>query len=85
MIVAALLLQNPQAILSFEQLFVQVQQLYSYLLQRGGVKMIMREPPSRLSVLDTVRKLGFEITEVTNKQRKGRKKAYNINMDAKRD
>lgn len=60
-------------------------QLYNYLLKRGGVKMIMRQSPSRASVLDTVVKLGFEVTEISNKQRKSRVKNYNVNMDAKRD
>lgn len=47
--------------------------------------MIMRQSPSRASVLDTVVKLGFEVTEISNKQRKSRVKNYNVNMDAKRD
>ena len=47
--------------------------------------MIMREPPSRMSVLDGIKKLGFEVTEIVDKQRKSRVKNYTINMDAKRD
>ena len=47
--------------------------------------MIMREPPSRLSVLENIKKLGFEVTEIIDKQRKSRVKNYTINMDAKKD
>ena len=47
--------------------------------------MFMREPPSRLSVLENIRKLGFEITEIIDKQRKNKVKNYSINMDAKKD
>ena len=47
--------------------------------------MFMREPPSRISVLENIKKLGFEVTETIDKQRKSRVKNYTINMDAKKD
>lgn len=43
--------------------------------------MIMKIAPSQLKVLDTIRKLGFKVTE----SRDGRRIKYDINMDAKRD
>ena len=46
--------------------------------------MIMQLPPRRENVLDTIRKLGFEVTEIVEK-RKSRVKNFEINMDAKRD
>lgn len=45
--------------------------------------MIMVVPPSRIQLLDTIKKLGFEATEVVSKQRGP--KNYTINLDAKRD
>ena len=71
--------------MAFSQLFSNVKQIYGYLVSRGGVKMFMREPPSRLSVLENIRKLGFEVTEIIDKQRKNKVKNYSINMDAKKD
>ena len=71
--------------MSFSFIYAAVKQIYGYLVKRGGVKMIMREPPSRMSVLDGIKKLGFEVTEIVDKQRKSRVKNYTINMDAKRD
>lgn len=47
--------------------------------------MFMREPPSRISVLENIKKLGFEVTETIDKQRKSRVTNYIINMDAKKD
>lgn len=47
--------------------------------------MIMREPPSRISVLENIKKLGFEVTEAVNEKQKNRVKNYTINMDCKRD
>jgi len=46
--------------------------------------MIMQLPPRRENVLDTIIKLGFEVTEIVEK-RKSRVKNFEINMDAKRD
>ena len=46
--------------------------------------MIMQLPPRRENVLDTIKKLGFEVTEIVEK-RKSRVKKFEINMDAKRD
>ena len=46
--------------------------------------MIMVVPPSRIQLLDTIKKLGFEVTEVVSKQLRGAKN-YTINLDAKRD
>ena len=46
--------------------------------------MVMRIPPRAESVLDTIVKLGFKVTEVDEK-RKSRVKKFEINMDAKRD
>lgn len=47
--------------------------------------MFMREPPSRISVLENIKKLGFEVTETIDRQRKSRVTNYTINMDAKKD
>ena len=85
MIVATQLLQCSSATMTFSSIFANVKQIYSYLVSRGGVKMFMREPPSRLSVLENIKKLGFEVTETIDKQRKSRVKNYTINMDAKKD
>ena len=46
--------------------------------------MVMRISPRAESVLDTIVKLGFKVTEVDEK-RKSRVKKFEINMDAKRD
>ena len=46
--------------------------------------MIMQLPPRRENVLDTIKKLGFEVTEIVEK-RKSRVKKFEINMYAKRD
>ena len=67
MIVAALLLQSSTATMSFSSIFASVKQIYGYLIGRGGVKMIMREPPSRISVLETIKNLGFEANEIIDK------------------
>ena len=53
--------------MSFSFIYAAVKQIYGYLVKRGGVKMIMREPPSRMSVLDGIKKLGFEVTEIVDK------------------
>ena len=48
--------------------------------------MIMREPPSRISVLDTVKKLGFKVDEIAGgKERTRRIKDYTVDLEAKRD
>ena len=48
--------------------------------------MIMREPPSRISVLDTVKKLGFTVSDiVASKERKRGSKDYTIDLEVKRD
>lgn len=83
MMVAALLLQASTATLNFNTLFFSIRQIYNYIIRRGGVKMIMVVPPSRIQLLDTIKKLGFEATEVVSKQRGP--KNYTINLDAKRD
>ena len=85
MIVATLLLQCSTATMQFSAIFANVKQIYGYLVTRGGVKMFMREPPSRISVLENIKKLGFEVSETIDKQRKSRVKNYTINMDAKKD
>jgi len=84
MIVAALLLQTTATKLMFKDIFEECKRVYDYLVRRGGVKMIMRIPPRAESVLDTIVKLGFTVTEVIEK-RKSRVKKFEINMDAKRD
>ena len=43
--------------------------------------MIMQIAPSKSSVLDTIRKLGFKVIEI----KENRRVRYDINMDAKRD
>lgn len=59
-----------------------MRRFYDYLEKRGGVKMVMQVPPSRIQVLDTIKKLGFEIVE---KQTKTRSKDYKVFMEAKSD
>lgn len=61
MIVSALLLQNPAAIEKFDHIYSAVLRIYDYLIKRGGVKMVMRQPPSKIFVLDCIKKLGFKI------------------------
>ena len=85
MMVAAILLQQSTATIQFEQLFASCRQLYDYMVKRGGIKMIMTQPPSRFALLDCVKKLGFQVTELANKNSKSRIKKYDINLDAKRD
>ena len=46
--------------------------------------MIMRIPPRAETVLDTIVKLGFKVTEIIEK-RKSRVKKFDIDMNAKRD
>jgi hypothetical protein len=47
--------------------------------------MIMRERPSRISVLENIKKLGFEVTEAVDEKQKSRVKNFKINMDSKSD
>ena len=84
MIVAALLLQTSATTEMLSTIFDQCKRVYYYLVRRGGVKMVMRISPRAESVLDTIVKLGFKVTEVDEK-RKSRVKKFEINMDAKRD
>ena len=85
MIVAALLLQTPLIKIEFDAFFASVGSIYSYLVKRGGVKMILRQSPSKLSVIDTIRKLGFRVQEILNQQGKRMVKNYTIYTDAKTD
>ena len=73
MIVAALLLQESSAKVKFNHFFDSVTHIYNWLIIRGGVKMIMREPPSKRAVLDIIGKLGFRMktTEKREGQRRG--------------
>jgi hypothetical protein len=84
MIVASLLLQTSSTKEQFNTIFEECKRVYNYIIRRGGIKMIMRLPPRRENVLDTIKKLGFEVTEIIEK-RKSRVKKFEINMDAKRD
>lgn len=81
MIVSALLLQTTSTIEKFTNIFDSCKKIYNYLVRRGGVKMIMQIAPSKDSVLDTIRKLGFKVIEI----KENRRVRYDINMDAKRD
>ena len=48
--------------------------------------MIMREPPSRISVLDTITKLGFKFYEIPgSKDRRGRVNDWSVDLEAKQD
>ena len=85
MIVASLLLQSQKATINFQVIYASVKKIQNYLIVRQGVKTVMREVPTRHNVIDTIRKLGFQVTENTDKQRKSRVKNFTINMDAKRD
>lgn len=84
MIVASLLLQTSTTKEKFSTIFEWCNRVYDYIIRRGGIKMIMQLPPRRENVLDTIKKLGFEVTEIVEK-RKSRVKNFEINMDAKRD
>ena len=48
------------------------------------MKLIMNEMPSRVNVLDHIKKLGFQCTEEKSK-RKSKKKNYIISLDHKKD
>ena len=86
MIVAAILLQSSTVTITFSSIYSACKSIYNYLVKRGGVKMIMREPPSRISVLDTVKKLGFKVVEIAGgKERTRRIKDYTVDLEAKRD
>ena len=85
MIVASLLLQSQTATVNFQVIYTSVKKIQNYLIVRQGVKTVMREVPTRHQVIDTIRKLGFQVTENTDKQRKSRVKNFTINMDAKYD
>lgn len=85
MIVASLLLQSQATKEKFSSIFAATKQIYNYCVRRGGVKMIMRQQPNRGEVLSTITKLGFDVKETSNAQRKQRVKEYEINMDAKRE
>lgn len=71
--------------MTFSSIYASVVQIYNYLKQRGGVKLIMQVKPTKLSVIDTIKKLGFEMTEIKDKQRKSRSKNWSINMEPKRE
>ena len=86
MIVAALLLQSQAQMVKFTKFYKAVGDIYNYIKGRGGILLIMRVPPSRASVLDSIRKLGFKVLE--EKAQTGatsRKKSYVVSMDAKQD
>ena len=76
MIVAALLLHHTSLTCPFPIIYDQVKSIYSYLLQRGGVKIIMRETPSKISVLDTIKHLGFTVTENVDSSKPSGKRRY---------
>lgn len=87
MLVSALLLQIPdQVTVEFDDFYKMTQEVYAYIFSLGNVNLTaMRLSPSRISVLDTVRKLGFVVTERTEIEGKKKIKLYSISMKNKKD
>ena len=67
MIVSSLLLQTTAANVNFSTIFNSVKEIYNFLVKRGGVYMIMRQQPRRQDVLEAIEKLGFTITQISDK------------------
>lgn len=82
-IVAAILLQCSSSVLKLNDLFRASRRIYAYLVEREGVKLVMREPPSLLLVQNTVLKLGFSLSQIKDKA--NRKPAFLVSLDAKSD
>jgi len=85
MIVASLLLQSQTKHISLDSLHRNVAQIYDYLDKRGGFKMVMRQTPTKISVLNTVRNLGFHVVENVSQRGKKLVKKQEIWNDAKSD
>ena len=84
MIVGALFLQCNTATMTYKSLYPNIKRIYNYLRRRDNVKMIMNEMPTRISILNTIEKLGFPYIEEKS-GRKSKGKNYVINMDPKKD
>ena len=85
MLVSALMLNIKESTFDLDELLANVEILQGYLEAANLIRYQMNKKVTRLTLLKTVKHLGFSVTESTKTVGKKTVKQYSINLDALRD